>query len=71
MIDNLLAKLTRGHRESIQINKTRYEKGNITTETEEFLKTHQILLKKSILSKTGTTRIQKFIWMNWIFSRQI
>ena len=34
-IDKPLARLTRGHRDSILINKIRNEKGNITTETEE------------------------------------
>jgi hypothetical protein len=34
-IDKPLARLTRGHRESIQINKIRNEKGDITTETVE------------------------------------
>jgi hypothetical protein len=35
MIDKLLARLTRGHKDSILINKIRYEKGDITTEPEE------------------------------------
>jgi hypothetical protein len=35
MIDKLLARLTRGHRDSILINKIRNEKGDITTEPEE------------------------------------
>jgi hypothetical protein len=35
MIDKSLPKLTRGHRDSIQINKIRNEKGDITTETKE------------------------------------
>ena len=64
-IHKLLAKLTRGHRDSIQINKIRNEKGNITTETEEIQKNHQILLQKPILNKTG-----KPGW-NGQFSRQI
>ena len=34
-IDKPLARLTTGHRESIQINKVRNEKGGTTTETEE------------------------------------
>jgi hypothetical protein len=33
-IDKPLARLTRGHRESILINKIRNEKGNITTDPE-------------------------------------
>ena len=35
MIDKPLARLTRGHRDSILVNKIRNEKGNITTEPEE------------------------------------
>ena len=38
MIDKHLVRLTRGHRDSILINKIRNEKGDITTETEEILK---------------------------------
>jgi hypothetical protein len=34
-IDKHLAKLTKGHRGSILINKIRNEKGNITTDPEE------------------------------------
>jgi hypothetical protein len=49
-IDKPLAKLTRGHRDSIQINKIRTEKGDITTETVEIQKNHQILLQKPIYS---------------------
>jgi hypothetical protein len=37
-IDKPLARLTRGHRDSIQINKIRNEKGDITTKTEEIKK---------------------------------
>ena len=37
-IDKPLARLTRGHRDSTQINKIRNEKGDITTETEEIQK---------------------------------
>jgi hypothetical protein len=54
-----LARLTRGHMDSIQINKTRNEKGDITTETEEIKKNDQIPLQKSIFNKTGK------IWMKW------
>ena len=61
-IDKLLAKLTRGHRDSIQINKIRNEKGEITTESKNKTKQnktknqttkHQILLQKPIFNKTG------------------
>ena len=37
-IDKPLARLNRGHRDSIQINKIRNEKGDITTETGEIKK---------------------------------
>ena len=37
-IDRPLARLTKGQRESIQINEIRNEKGDITTETEEIQK---------------------------------
>jgi len=39
-----LARLTGGQRVSVQINKIRNEKGDITTESEEIYKNHQILL---------------------------
>jgi hypothetical protein len=56
-IDKPLARLTRGHRDSVQINKIRNEKGDIKTETEEIQKkNHQILLQKPILNKTGKSR---------------
>jgi hypothetical protein len=38
-IDKPLARLTRGHRESIQMNKIRNEKGDITTDSEEIQNT--------------------------------
>jgi hypothetical protein len=38
-IDKPLARLTRGHRDSILINKIRYEKGDITAEPEEIQNT--------------------------------
>jgi hypothetical protein len=43
-IDISLAKLTKGPRGSIHFKKIRNEKGEITTETEEMKKHHQILL---------------------------
>jgi hypothetical protein len=55
-IDKPLAKLTRGHRDIIQFNKISNEKEDITTKTEEVLKSHQILLQKAILNKTGKSR---------------
>ena len=64
-IDKPLSRPTRGHRDSIQINKIRNEKGDITTKTEETQKNHQILIQKPIFNKTG-----KSAW-NGQFSRQI
>jgi hypothetical protein len=64
-IDKPLARLTRGNRDSILINKIRNEKGDMTTVSEEIKKNHQILLQKPILNKTG-----KSGW-NGQFSRQI
>jgi hypothetical protein len=52
MIDKPLARLTRGHRDSILINKIRNEKGDITTESEEIQRNYQILLQKAIFNKT-------------------
>ena len=40
-IDKPLARLTRGHRNSIQINKIRSEKEDITTETKEIKQTNK------------------------------
>jgi hypothetical protein len=53
MIYKLLAKLSKGHRDSIQINKIRNEKGDTTTETEEIKKKKKSsdLLQKPILKK--------------------
>ena len=48
-----LARLIRGQRDSIQINKIRNEKGDITTETEKISKNHHILLQKPVFNKTG------------------
>jgi hypothetical protein len=52
-IDKLLVRPTRRQRDNIQLNKIRNEKVDITTETEEIQKYHQILLQKPILNKTG------------------
>jgi hypothetical protein len=46
-----LAKITRRHRDSIQINKIRNEKGDITTETLEIQKNHHILLQSLYSTK--------------------
>jgi hypothetical protein len=50
-IDKLLAKLTRGCRDSLQINKIRNEKGEITTETEEIHKIMGYSYKSLISTK--------------------
>jgi hypothetical protein len=50
-IDKPLARLTRGYRDSILINKIRNENGDITTEPEEIQK--NIPLQKHILNKTA------------------
>ena len=52
-INKPLARLTRGHRDSILINQIRNEKGDVTTDPEEIQNTIQTLLQKAILSKTG------------------
>jgi hypothetical protein len=54
-----LARLTRGHRDSIQINKIRNEKCDITTEHEE-------IKKKSSNPPTKAYTQQKWkIWMKY------
>jgi hypothetical protein len=52
-VDKLFARLNRGNRGSILINKIKNEKGHIMTESEEIQKNHQILLQKPILNTTG------------------
>jgi hypothetical protein len=48
-----LVRLTRGHRDSIKINKSRNEKGEIRTETKGILKNYHILLQKPTLNTNG------------------
>jgi hypothetical protein len=50
-IDKPLAKLTRGHKESILINKIRKEKGDITTHTEEIQNTIRSFYKRLYSTK--------------------
>jgi hypothetical protein len=64
-IDKPLARLTRQHIHSIQINKIRKEKGDIKTESEKIKKKNQILLQKHIFNKTGKSGYNRH------FSRQI
>ena len=57
-IDEPLARLTREHRDSIQIIKIRCEKGAITTETEEVQKTSDPTTKAYIQQNWKS-------WMKW------
>jgi hypothetical protein len=57
-IDKPLARLTRGQRDSIQINKIRNEKGDLTTETGNLKKKNQILLTTKAYIQQNWT-----IWM--------
>jgi hypothetical protein len=50
-IDKSIARLTRGHRESILINKIRNEKGDITTDPEEIQKTIRSFYKRLYSTK--------------------
>jgi Rps23 Pro-64 3,4-dihydroxylase Tpa1-like proline 4-hydroxylase len=50
-IDKPLARLTRGHRDSILINKIRIEKGDITTEPEEIQNTIRSYYKRLYSTK--------------------
>jgi hypothetical protein len=58
-IDKPLARLTRGHRDSILINKIRLEKGKITTESEEIKK------KSSDPTAKVCTQHNWKTWMKW------
>jgi hypothetical protein len=51
MIDKPLARLTRGHRDSILINKIKNEKGDITTDPEEMQNTIRSFHKKLYATK--------------------
>jgi hypothetical protein len=50
-LDQPLARFTRGHRESILINKISNEKGDITTDPEEIQKTIRSLYKRLYSTK--------------------
>jgi hypothetical protein len=56
-IDKPLARLTRGHRDSILINKIRNEKGDITTEPEEIQSIIRSYYKR-LYSKKLETRMK-------------
>ena len=53
-IDKPLARLTRGHRDSILINKIRNKKGDITTDPEDIQNTIKSFYKR-LYSTTGET----------------
>ena len=63
-IDKPLARLTRGHRDSILINKIRNEKGDITTDLEEIQNTIRSFYKSYTQQNWKT-------WMKQTISRQI
>jgi hypothetical protein len=61
-IDKLLARLTRGHRESILINKIRNKKGNITTDPEEIQNTVRSFYKRLYSTKLkNLDEMEKFL----------
>ena len=60
-IDKTLDRVIRGYRDSIQINKVRNEKGDITTETEE-------IQKSSDLTTKAFTQHNWRIWRKWTLS---
>ena len=61
-IDKPLARLTRGHRESILINKIRNEKGDITTDPEEIQNTIRSFYKRLYSIKLeNLDEIDKFL----------
>jgi hypothetical protein len=57
--DKPLARLTRGHRNSILINKIKNEKWNIAIESEEIQKKHQISTTKVYTQQNWKT------WIKW------
>jgi hypothetical protein len=61
-IDKLLARLTRGHKDSILINKIRNEKGDITAEPEEIQNTIRPYYKRLYSTKLGNLdEMEKFL----------
>ena len=62
-IDKSLARLTRGHRDSNQINKIRNEKGDITTETKEIKKKKRSYYKSLYTTKLESLdEMDNFLW---------
>jgi hypothetical protein len=62
-IDKPLAKLTRGHRDSILINKIRNENGGLTTESEKIQKKKK--KKKQKNKKTLDPTTKDYTQQNW------
>jgi hypothetical protein len=61
-IDKPLARLTRGHRDSILINTIRNEKGDITTDPEEIQNTIRSFYKRPYLTKLeNLNEMDKFL----------
>jgi hypothetical protein len=61
-IDKLLARLTRGHRDSILINKVRNEKGDITTDPEEIRNNIRSFYKRLYSTKLeNLDKMDKFL----------
>jgi hypothetical protein len=61
-IDKPLARLTRGHRNSILLNKIRNEKGEIITDPEEIQNTIRSFYKRLYTTKVGKMDgIDKFL----------
>jgi hypothetical protein len=61
-IDKPLARLTRGHRDSIPINKIKNEKGDITTDPEEIQKTIRSFYKRLYSTKLeNLNEMDKFL----------
>jgi hypothetical protein len=64
-IDKPLARLTKGHRESILINKIRKEKGEITTDLEEIQNTFRSFYKRLYSTKlVNLDEMDKFLDRN-------
>jgi hypothetical protein len=63
-IDKPLARLTRGHRDSILINKIRNEKGDITTDPEEIQNTI-----RSFYKRLYSTKLENLDEMNKFLDR--
>jgi hypothetical protein len=66
-IDKTLARFTRGHRDSILINKIRHEKGDITTDHEEIQNTIRYFYKRLYSRKLESLdEMDKFLHRNQV-----